>query len=237
MSRNNPDIGYLLGIRQALRATGVILLSMNSLQPELSALTDHRFTYNLSNGIPNPATLLSEIQKLSALVELAKTPNPNRPSSPVFQQIPQLSEPDWHIARVANAHSFWETHAVWERQRKAAGQGQNTDELLKLAHESPVAQFRAEALIEAGIILRENSQVKLALAQFDQALGIMPNHLKGLQEKGNCLLQLALQEKAGQPLYAVRLHYISLLKEYPDNPSDLDASGQCRQRGLDQNLA
>ncbi|NOT84122.1 MAG: DUF4071 domain-containing protein, partial [Methylococcaceae bacterium] len=207
LSLDNFDIGYLLGIRQALRATGVILL--NAYQLSDTPAFEYQLNYTINNRVVDAASLTRDIHALTALVELTKVANPTKPSSPIFQHIPQLAEPDWNIARVASAASFWQAHADWEVDRQTAEQCGNLNDLLRLAKATPVAQFRAEALIQTGIALCAVNNVELALQQFEQALDIVPNHLRGLQEKGHCLLQLALQEKAGQPLYAVRLHYIS----------------------------
>jgi tetratricopeptide (TPR) repeat protein len=138
--------------------------------------------------------------------------------SPVYQLLPNLQEPHWKSLRVGGAQGFWDAYDAWTERIELALQNDHIGDLLVLADEAPVAAFRAEAHIKAGIALRKADRFDFALEQIEAGLAIDPDNLAGLQEKGTCLQRLALQGKANIPQYEVRLHSINMLKIYPNDP-------------------
>lgn len=66
----------------------------------------------------------------------------------------------------------------------SARESNQIGDLLVLADEAPIAAFRAEAWIEAGVALRKAKQFNFAIEQLQRGLAIDPNNLCGLREMG-----------------------------------------------------
>jgi len=218
LTLDNPNVWYQLGIRHALRACGILQIqSLRDKQP-FAIYTDYKLNYSLKNGVPDPATLENDKKALTKMVKATVASSHGRKISPVYQLLPNFQEPPWQSLRVDGALEFWKTHDVWIDRIELARKNGLIGDLLVLAEEAPVAAFRAEAHIKAGIALRKAKRFDFALEQIEAGLAMDPDNLTGLQEKGICLQRLALQGKANIPQYEVRLHYISMLKIYPNDP-------------------
>jgi tetratricopeptide (TPR) repeat protein len=129
--------------------------------------------------------------------------------------VQNLLEPDWKTLRVGRVKKFWQQHDDWKGRIEIARRPSRIGDLLVLADEGPVAAFRAEAWIRAGIALRKSGHFALALEYLDKGLAIEPSHLDALHDKGICLQRLA---QAGAPGYAAesaRQHYQAALNEHP----------------------
>ncbi len=219
LTLDNPNVWYELGIRHAIRASGIVLIQGINDRRLFEIYTDRKLNYSLKDGVPDPDTLENDKKALTEMVKATLTTSRHgRKLSPVYQLLPYLQEPSWKLLRVNEAVEFWKAYDVWAEKVEQACQNDLVGDLLMLADEAPVAAFRAEALFKAGVALRKAEQFDFALEQIEAGLEIDPENLTGLQEKGICLQNLALQGKANIPQYEVRLHYISMLKIYPNDP-------------------
>jgi len=138
-----------------------------------------------------------------------------RKISPVYNLMPNLQEPDWKSLRIGDVREFWEKHTAWENRIDLARQRGHLGDVLVLAEEAPVAAFRAFAWIRAGEALRRAERFEFALEYLDRALEIEPMSLKGLREKGICLQRLAVLGAPGHSPERARLHYRSVLADFP----------------------
>jgi len=218
LTLDNPNVWYELGLRHALRARGIVLIQGSTDKQPLDISTDCRLNYHLKDGVPDPATLETDKKALTDRVKATLASCHDRKISPVYQRLPNLQEPQWQSLRVGDALEFWEAYDTWTERIELARHNNRIGDLLVLAEEAPVAAFRAEAHIKAGIALRKAERFDFALEQIEAGLAVDPENLTGLQEKGICLQRLALQGKANIPQYEVRLHYIGMLKIYPNDP-------------------
>ena len=218
LTLDNPSVWYELGLRHALRDRGIVLTQGSTDKQPFDIYADRKLNYNLKNGGPDPATLETDKKALTNMVKAALASCHDRKISPVYQRLPNLQEPQWQSLRVGDAQEFWDAYDAWADRVELARHNDLIGDLLVLAEEAPVAAFRAEAHIKAGIALRKAERFDFALEQIEAGLAIEPDNLTGLQEKGICLQRLALQGKANIPQYEVRLHYISMLKIYPNDP-------------------
>jgi tetratricopeptide (TPR) repeat protein len=218
LTLGDPNVWYELGFRHALRASGIVLVQCSTDKQQRYINTDRKLDYHLKDGIPDPSTLEADKKALTDRVKATLAFSHDRKISPVYLPLPNLQEPQWNSLRVPDAQEFWEAYDVWTERIELARQNDLIGDMLVLAEEAPVAAFRAEALIKAGIALRKAERIDYALEQIEAGLAIDPDNLIGLQEKGICLQKLALHGKANIPQYEVRLHYISMLKIYPDDP-------------------
>jgi len=215
LTLDNPNVWYELGVRHALRARGIILVQSTRKSQPFDVYTDRKLHYHLQNGLPDPATIERE---KAALVTMAKETIESwhgKKISPVYQLLPYLQEPDWQSLRIGGASEFWARYDAWQNRIELARKCRYPGDILILADEAPVAAFRAEAWIQAGIALCKAECFEFALEQLEKGLAIQPNHLRGLQQKGVCLQRLAVSCTPGFSADKARMHYEEVLKQFP----------------------
>jgi hypothetical protein len=183
---DNPNVWYELGVRHALHARGVVLVSGGRVTTAFDLYTDRKLRYTLKNGAPDPATLQDEKSKLTAMVQATMESWHGRKVSPVYQLMPNLQEPDWKSLRIGDVREFWEQHDAWETRLELARRAGRIGDLLVLAEEAPVAAFRAAAWFKAGEALRKAERFKFALEHLERGLKIEPLNLRALREQGIC---------------------------------------------------
>jgi tetratricopeptide (TPR) repeat protein len=215
---DNPNVWYELGVRHALRARGVVLISGGRVTTAFDVYTDRKLRYSIKNSGPDPDTLKQDQAKLTDMVKATMESWHGRKISPVYHLLPNLQEPDWKSLRVGDVKEFWERHDAWERRIGLARKGGHIGDVLVLADEAPIAAFRAEAWITAGEALCKEQRFLFALEQLERGLAIEPHNLRGLQKKGICLQRLALAGLPHHSLDRARAHYREVLKTAPNDP-------------------
>ena len=213
---DSPHLWFALGVRQALRARGVVLISGGSANPAFDTNPDRTLVYSLSSGRPDPTTLPQDRDALAELVR-ATMESWHGKTSPVYAALPALQESKWESLRMGERSEFLERHDAWHHQIALARKTGLVGDLLVLADEAPVAAFRAEAWLQAGAALRRAGQLDFALEQLQLGLEIEPLDLDGLREQGICLRRLALAGRPGHSLERVRDHCRMVLEHYPDD--------------------
>jgi len=217
LTLDNPNVWYELGVRHALRARGVVLVQGPRANQPFDIYTDRKYNYSIKNGIPDPATLERDKAEIAKMVKATLESWHGRKISPVYQLLPHLEEPQWKALRVGSALEFWQAHDAWENRIDLARKSGHIGDVLVLADEAPIAAFRAEARIKAGIALRKAEHFDFALEQLEQGLAIDPSNIVGQREKGICLQRLAVQGQTGHCPDKARAHYRDLLKSHPDD--------------------
>lgn len=214
---DNPNVWYELGVRHALRARGVVIVSGGQ-TTAFDLYTDRKLRYGLKDGGPDPATLEDDKRKLTDMIRATMQSWRGRKISPVYSLMPNLEEPDWKSLRIGDVREFWEKYEKWENCLELARRGGRIGDVLVLAEEAPVAAFRADAWINAGEALRKAERFKFALEHLEKGLEIEPDSIRGLREKGICLQRLALGGIPGHSLDRAREHFGNALKLYPTDP-------------------
>ena len=214
---DNPNVWYELGVRHALRARGVVIVSGGQ-TTAFDLYTDRKLRYGLKDGGPDPATLEDDKRKLTDMIRATMQSWRGRKISPVYSLMPNLEEPDWKSLRIGDVREFWEKYEKWENGLELARRGGRIGDVLVLAEEAPVAAFRADAWINAGEALRKAERFKFALEHLEKGLEIEPDSIRGLREKGICLQRLALGGIPGHSLDRAREHFGNALKLYPTDP-------------------
>lgn len=214
---DNPNVWYELGVRHALRARGVVLISGGGASKAFDVYTDRKVSYGLRDGGPDPATLETDIQQLSQMIRKTMESWHGRKMSPVYSLIPSLVEPDWRSLRVGDLREFWDAYDDWERRVVHARRRGRVGDMLVLADEAPVSVFRAAAWIRAGKALRRLGHYRFALEQLEKGLAIEPQHDQGMREKGICLQRLAVRGVEGFDLDMARSHYHAILQQRDDD--------------------
>jgi len=218
LTLDNPNVWYELGVRHALRARGVVLISGGRVPTAFDLYTDRKLRYSIKSHGPDPAALKQEQSKLTDMVKATMESWHGRKVSPVYNLLPYLQEPDWRFLRLGDAREFWERHKDWEGRITLARKAGQIGDVLVLADEAPIAAFRAEAWLTAGEALRKGVRFTFGLEQLERGLAIEPHNLRGLREKGICLQRLALEGKPGHSLDRVREHYRKVLETFPNDP-------------------
>ncbi len=214
---DNPNVWYELGVRHALRARGVVIISGGRVPTAFDLYTDRKLRYSIQNSGPDPDTLKQDQAKLTDMVKATMESWHGRKISPVYHLLQNLQEPDWRSLRVGDVKEFWERHDAWERRIGLARKAGQIGDVLVLADEAPIAAFRAEAWISAGEALRKAGRFRFALEQLERGLAVEPHKLRGLREKGICLQRLALEGQPGHSLDRTRDHYRTVLDTFPND--------------------
>lgn len=217
ITTDNPNVWYELGVRHALRARGVVLISGGRSRKAFDIYTDRTLRYAMRNGGLDPDSLDHDRQRLAEMITATMESWHGRRVSPVYQLMPNLVEPDWRSLRVGSVREFWEAYESWEKRVVNARRSGDVGDMLVLADEAPVSAFRADAWIRSGVALRRMGQFEFALEQLDKGLAINPSDRVGLREKGVCLQRLALSGESGISMDIARDHYHDLLKQAPDD--------------------
>lgn len=217
LSIDNPNVWYELGVRHALRARGVVLISGGKVTTAFDLYTDRKLRYGIKDGGPDPETLKSDLHNLTEMINATMESWHGRKVSPVYSLLPNLQEPDWKSLRIGDVREFWEQHDAWESRINLARKAGCIGDVLLLAEEAPVAAFRAQGWITAGEALRKAERFRFALEHLDQGLEIEPVNLGALREKGMCLQRLALAGLAGHSHDRAREHYRAILETYPND--------------------
>jgi tetratricopeptide (TPR) repeat protein len=218
LSIDNPNVWYELGVRHALRARGVVLVSGGRVTTAFDVYTDRKLRYRLKDGVPDPATLEEDRRKLAEMVTATMESWHGRKVSPVYNLMPNLQEPDWKSLRIGDVREFWEQHDAWEDRLELARKNGRIGDVLVLADEAPVAAFRAEAWLKAGESLRKAERFGFAFEHLERGLDIEPTNLRALREKGICLQRLGVAGVPGHSLDRAREHYRDVLKLFPNDP-------------------
>jgi len=217
LSIDNPNVWYELGVRHALRARGVVLVSGGRVTTAFDLYTDRKLRYEVKDAGPDPATVEADRANLTRMVRATMESWRDRKVSPVYNLMPNLQEPDWKSLRIGDVREFWEQHDQWETRLDLARRADRIGDVLVLANEAPVAAFRAEAWIKAGESLRKAERFRFALEHLEQGLEIEPKNLHALREKGICLQRLGLAGVPGHSLDRAREHYREVLQIYPND--------------------
>jgi tetratricopeptide (TPR) repeat protein len=203
LSLDNPNVWYELGVRHALRARGVIPIACRAGPMPFDVYTDRKLRYRLKDGAPDPQYLEQDRNALGEMVKATLAAWHGRKSSPVYNLLPYLQEPDWKSLRVGGASEVWEKQAEWERRVGVARAKQKAGDVILLAEEAPAQALRREAHYVAAKTLRQLNQPVFALEQIDRALELDPTDVLCRQEKGVLLGRLGRYDDAREWLKAL----------------------------------
>jgi tetratricopeptide (TPR) repeat protein len=213
----NPNVWYELGVRHALRARGVVIVSGGRVTTAFDLYTERKLKYALKDGAPDPAQVESDKQKLAEMVRATMDAWHDRKISPVYHLLDNLEEPEWKRLRIGSVREFWERHDKWEERIELARASGRIGDLLVLANEAPIAAFRVDAWITAGKALRRAGRPLFALEHLQHGLDRDPNNLDLLREVGMCLQRLAIAREQGHSLDRARAHYRAGLAIHPED--------------------
>ena len=196
LTLDNPNVWYELGVRHALRARGVMLVQGPRPTQPFDLYTDRKLTYHLKDGAPDPAHLKDDRESVTRMARATQGAWSGRSSSPVYQLLPELREPDWRKLMLAESNEFSDAQRRWASRLEVARQKGRPGDILVLADETPNRALWLEAKCSAGDALMKLERFEFALEQFDTVLGVDPQHKEARQQKAVCLGRLARYEDA-----------------------------------------
>jgi len=203
LSVDNPNVWYELGVRHALRARGVISIACRQGPMPFDVYTDRKLRYHMKDGAPDADFLQQDRAALATMVRETIAAWHGRKSSPVYQLLPYLQEPNWKTLRVGGVQEVWEQQEAWAQRLATARRKQRPSDVLVLAEEAPAQALRQEAHLIAARTLRQLNQPAFALEQVEKALALDPAHLTARQEKGILLGRLERYDEAKEWLQSV----------------------------------
>lgn len=172
---DNPNVWYEIGVRHALRASGVVLAYAlrDRLPFDISGQRMQRYT--LIEGKLDSNKVAEERKALSETIVATLGSWRGRRSSPVYHQLPNLQEPDWKTLKVGDVNEYWEALEAWERRIEIAQKKQQPGDILVLADETPSRTLEFEALRKAAGSLVKLNHPGFALSVIDRALKLNPD--------------------------------------------------------------
>lgn len=215
LSIDNPNVWYELGVRHALRERGVVSIASRQGPMPFDVSPERKLRYHVKGGVPDPEYLEKDRTALALMVRETVAAWHGRKSSPVYQLLPNLTEPDWKTLKVGNVQEVWEKQAEWERRLETARRKQRAGDVIVLAEEAPAQALCREANFAAARTLRQLNQPAFALEQAEKALALEPDDLPSRQEKGILLGRLGRFDEAKAWLKAVA----------DDHPRDAETCG------------
>ena len=196
LTLDNPNVWYELGVRHALRARGVILVQGPRAAQPFDIYTDRKLCYTLEDGAPDPATLAIYRKALGDMARSTLTAWHGSKTSPVYNLLPNLVEPEWRSLRVGNACEYWENHEAWATRIEVARKADRPEDILVLADEAPATALRVEAHLKAGEALRRMGHFHFAIEQFELALEFAPDNYEAARQHGICLQRIGRIDEA-----------------------------------------
>jgi len=213
LTLDNPNVWYEIGVRHALRAGGTVLTYAlrDRLPFDIAGQRVQRYT--LKGGQLDPETIEPKRSALTQAIEATVGAWRGRRASPVYQQLPNLREPDWKTLKVGEINQFWQSLEAWQSRIEVARRKQRPGDILVLAEETPNSVLEFEALRMAARALVRLNRPRFALAILENARRLDPDDVEARQLEGvalgraerfaearECLRRLADERKDGETL-------------------------------------
>jgi hypothetical protein len=187
LTLDNPNVWYEIGVRHALRAGGAVLTYALRDRLPFDIAGQRMQRYTLKEGRPDPDLVEAERNALKEAIEATLGAWRGRRASPVYQQLPNLSEPDWKTLKVGDINQFWQALEGWQSRVEVARRKQRPGDILVLAEETPNSILEFEALRTAARALVRLNRPRYALNVLERARQLEPNDVEARELEGIAL--------------------------------------------------
>ena len=143
--------------------------------------------YTLKGGRLDPDRVEAERTALREAIEATLGAWRGRRASPVYQQLPNLREPDWKTLKVGDVNEFWQALEKWQSRVEVARRKQRPGDILVLAEETPNSVLEFEALRTAARALIRLNRPRYALNILERARQLEPDDVEARQLEGIAL--------------------------------------------------
>jgi hypothetical protein len=200
LTLDNPNVWYEIGVRHALRASGAVLTYALRDHLPFDIAGQRMQRYTLIKGTLDPDRIDSERQSLTEMISATLGDWRGRRASPVYQQLPNLKEPDWKALKVGDINEFWQALEEWQNRIEIARRKQRPGDILVLADETPNRALEFEALRKASRALVQLNRPGYALSVIEQARKLDPDDVEARQIEAIALGRLQRFEEARESL-------------------------------------
>ena len=220
-SIDNPNVWYELGVRHALRERDVVVIACRDGRLPFDISTDRVLHYHRKGGLPDPLMLEADKKLLAQYVAetMRARGDDSYRSSPVYEVMPTLKEPDWRSLMVKGATGFWSVYDAWRDRVEVARRYNRAGDIVVLAQETPTWVLRTEAHRMAGGALIKLNQCKLALGQYENAYALDVKDRESQQKIGVLMGRLGRHEEA-------REWVNNIVEKYPSDPESWALMGR-----------
>jgi tetratricopeptide (TPR) repeat protein len=187
LTLDNPNVWYEIGVRHALRAGGTVLTYSLRDRLPFDIAGQRMQHYTLLQGQLDPSRMEAEQNAIKEAVTATLGAWRGRRVSPVYQQLPNLREPDWKTLKVGAVNEYWDALEEWQSRLRIASGKQSPGDILVFADETPNSILEFEALRSAAKALLDLRRPNYALAIVQRALKINPDDIKARQLEGTAL--------------------------------------------------
>jgi tetratricopeptide (TPR) repeat protein len=143
--------------------------------------------YTLQEGKLAPDLIEAERTALKEAIEATLGAWRGRRASPVYQQLPNLREPDWKTLKVGDVNEVWQALEAWQSRVEVARRKQRPGDILVLAEETPNTVLEFEALRTAARALLRLNRPHYALSVIERARQLDPDDVEARQIEGIAL--------------------------------------------------
>jgi tetratricopeptide (TPR) repeat protein len=174
---DNPNVWYEIGVRHALRSRGAVLTYAlrDRLPFDIAGQRMQRYTLKDGRPVEDKEKLKAERAALTESIVATLGAWRGRRASPVYQQMPNLMEPNWKQLKVGDINQYWQELEEWQRQIDIARGKQRPGDILVLAQETPNSILEVEALCVAAKALLDLYHPRYALEVLERARKLDPD--------------------------------------------------------------
>jgi hypothetical protein len=197
---DNPNVWYEIGVRHALRSAGVVLTYALRDKLPFDIAGQRMIHYSLVAGKLDPATLEQDRDRLTEAIKATLGAWRGRRVSPVYEQLPNLKEPDWKSLKLGSVNEFWQGLEEWQRRIEIARRKERPGDIVMLSEETPNRILEFEALQAAAKALLDLKRPSFALNVIERARALDPDDVKCRQMEAIALGRINRFEDARENL-------------------------------------
>ncbi len=197
---DNPNVWYEIGVRHALKASGAVLTYALRDRLPFDIAGQRMQRYSLAQGKLVAERLADERRALAEAITATLGAWRGRKGSPVYQQLPNLIEPDWKSLKVGDVNQFWQALDDWRSRIEIARRKQRPGDILLLADETPNRVLELEAVRGAADALIKLNRPRFALNIAQRARALDPDDIEARRLEGMALGRSQRYEDAREAL-------------------------------------
>lgn len=200
MTIDNPNVWYELGVRDALRSSGAVMIYALRDRLPFDVAGQRMLRYTLEEGAPSAPRLEAERSGLTEMIRATLAAWRERRASPVYAQLPFLREPDWKSLKLGAVNEFWQGLENWLSRINVATGRQRPADILVLADDTPNRVLELDALRAAAEALVKMQRPNFALGVLKRAAQLDAADVRCRQLEAMALGRIGRLEEAREKL-------------------------------------
>lgn len=197
MSIDNANVFYELGIRHAFRKRGIVHIQAGRAYMPFDVFNVRTIPYQITpEGVPDPAFLEKDKTAISRVMRDTWASDVDAIHSPIFNLLDGLVEPDRKTLETPLATGFWREYNEWKDRISIAQRQKRIGDILLLTEEISNPFIKEEAIVEAGLALKNMRRHELALTQYRKGLEVNSKNLTFRREEAFSLNRMGKVDEA-----------------------------------------